>query len=480
MLNWVRNASFRLKVVLAPLCAIVCMVAVSFIGYAANNSLSGSLVSLGEVRVPKIVRAAELDQKLRSIHILVNQSLAWEGAGFKAAKIEELDRSIISQMAAYDALLQDVLEDSAIDDVERFQLATMATEFHKYRQSATEALDIKTGMLGNAVFHMTTMEGSFGRLHGAIDTLIEHERTLSTEAVGDARTLASRNLFTIVAGLLLALAAAVATAWLMASAMQADFREKNQALVQAYHAIEEASLTDPLTGLRNRRFLEQQLGADVSLSVRRYNDWLADRSRPMPIESDLLLFMVDIDHFKALNDSYGHAVGDKVLTQMRQRLQEAFRESDYLVRWGGEEFLVVARGTKRTDAETIAERIRVAVSGRPFDVSPGVTVSKTCSVGFAAFPFLPMQPEALNWLQVVEVADQGLYMAKRGGRDAWVGLIGTEGTRFEDVHRWLVSDPKDAAIQAGMLVAHKRGHADPALQTTSLIDSTSEKQARVS
>jgi len=453
MLKWIRNASFRLKVVLAPLCAIVCMVAVSFIGYAANNNLSGSLVGLGEVRVPKIVRAAELDQKLRSIHILVNQSLAWEGAGFKAAKIDELDRAIGARMAVYDAMLQDTLDDPTLDIVERAQMSTMADEFHKYRKSATEALDIKTGMLGNAVFHMTTMEGSFGRLHGAIQTLIDHERTLSTGAVADARALAARNLVTIAAGLLLALVAAVATAWLMASAMQADFREKNQALVQAYRAIEEASLTDPLTGLRNRRFLEQQLGLDISLCLRRYKEWLADRSRPMPAEADLLFFMVDIDHFKALNDTYGHAVGDKVLTQMRQRLQEAFRESDYLVRWGGEEFLVVARGTRRADAETIAERIRTAVGGRAFEVSPGTHVSKSCSVGFACFPFLPTQPESLNWLQVVEVADQALYMAKRGGRDRWVGLCGNERTRFENVHRWLVSDPKAAVADAGLCVA---------------------------
>ena len=457
MFTWIRNASFSLKVVLAPLCAIVCMVAVSFIGYAANNNLSGSLIGLGEVRVPKIVRAAELDQKLRSIHILVNQSLAWEGAGFKAAKIDDLDRSIGAQMASYDAMLQDTLDDASLDSVERGQMSTMAGEFDKYRKSATEALDIKTGMLGNAVFHMTTMEGSFGRLHGAIQTLIDHERTLSTDAVADARALAARNLLTIAAGLALALVAAVATAWLMASAMQADFREKNQALVQAYRAIEEASLTDPLTGLRNRRFLEQQIGVDISLCLRRYKEWLADRSRPMPADADLIFFMVDIDHFKALNDTYGHAVGDKVLTQMRQRLQEAFRESDYLVRWGGEEFLVVARGTRRADAEAIAERIRVAVSGRPFELSADAGVAKSCSVGFAAFPFLPTQPEALSWLQVVEVADEALYMAKRGGRDAWVGLCATEATRFEDVHRWLFSDPKAAAVEAGLCVALKKG-----------------------
>ncbi|MBL0729888.1 diguanylate cyclase [Piscinibacter sp. HJYY11] len=453
MFGLIRNASFRLKVVLAPLCAIACLLAVGFIGYTANNSLSGSLVDLGEVRVPKIVRAAELDQQLRSIHILVNQSLAWEGAGFKAAHIDELDRSIQQQMTAYEQLLNRTRRDERLDPFERQTLQTMAGEFAKYRKSATEALEIKTGMLGNAVFYMTTMEGTFKRLHAAVDDLIEHESSLSRDAVEEARSLAARNLRHIVAALALALAAAVATAWLMASAVHADFREKNQALVQAYRAIEEASLTDPLTGLRNRRFLEQQLDADISLCHRRYHEWLKAPEAPLPLDADMAFFLVDIDHFKSLNDTYGHAAGDKVLAEMRGRLQDIFRESDYLVRWGGEEFLVVARETNRAEAERLAERIRVSVGGRPFELAPGVAVTKTCSVGFACLPFLPRDPEALNWLKIVEIADHALYMAKRDGRDRWFGLLANPSTRFEDVNQWLLSDPKDAAIKAGMSIA---------------------------
>jgi diguanylate cyclase (GGDEF)-like protein len=464
MFGLIRNASFRLKVILAPLCAVACLLAVGFIGYTANNSLSGSLVDLGEVRVPKIVRAAELDQQLRSIHILVNQSLAWEGAGFKAANIEELDRSIVRQMVAYERLLGDTLRDDRLDAVERQQLQIMSVEFNKYRQSATEALEIKTGMLGNAVFYMTTMDGTFKRLHAAIADLISHEGALSREAVAEARELAARNLRRIAAALALALGAAVATAWLMASAVHADFREKNQALVQAYRAIEEASLTDPLTGLRNRRFLEQQLDADISLCHRRYHEWLKGPDDvPMPVDADMAFFLIDIDHFKSLNDTYGHAAGDKVLMDMRGRLQEIFRESDYLVRWGGEEFLVVARHTNRAEAEQLAERIRIAVGGHPFELAPGLSVTKTCSVGFACLPFLPRDPEALNWLKIVEIADQALYMAKRDGRDRWFGLLATPSTRFDDVNRWLLSDPKEAAIKAGMSIARRAVGAQAAV-----------------
>jgi diguanylate cyclase (GGDEF)-like protein len=466
MFGWIEGASFRLKVILAPLCAIACMVAVSFIGYAANNSLSGSLVGLGEVRVPRIIRAAELDQQLRSIHILVNQSLAWEGAGFKATHIDELDARIAGLMRDYQRALDETLVDSTLDEVERAQLETMSREFAKYRRSATDALEIKTGMLGNAVFYMTIIEGTYKRLHAAVDRLIGHERALSSAAVADARGLASRNLRTIVVGLALALAAAVATAWLMASAMHADFRQKNQALRRAYQAIEEASLTDPLTGLRNRRFLEQQLDADISLCLRRYHAWQKTAGEPMPPDADLVFFMVDIDHFKHLNDSHGHAAGDAVLTEMKARLSEIFRESDYLVRWGGEEFLVVARGTCRAEAEGIAERIRRSVADRPFHLAPGLTVHKTCSVGFASMPFLPDQPDALDWHKIVEIADQALYMAKRDGRNGWVGLSAQADTRFDDVLQWLTSDPKLAAMNAGMKVSRTARATEPACATT--------------
>lgn len=456
MFNWARKASFRLKVVLAPLCAVVCLVAVSLIGYVANNNLSESLVDLGAVRIPKIVHAAELDQTLSSIHILVNESLAWEGAGFRAAKIQELDQNITRQMAIFDEALQAALAEPGLDAVEHDQLATMVSEFSKYRKSVTEALDIKTGMLGNAVFFMTTLEGSFGRLNGAVQALIGHERALSRDAATEARALAASNKITIGVGLALALAAALASAWFMASAMQTDFHEKNLALAQAYRTIEEASLTDSLTGLRNRRFLEQQLDADISLSVRRYTQWLKESSTPIPAEADLIFLIVDIDHFKSLNDIHGHAVGDEVLAQIRQRLQEACRESDYLVRWGGEEFLVVARGTGRTDAETIAERIRTAVNRRAFVAHGTAGLSKSCSIGFACFPFLPSHPEFLSWSQVVELADQALYMAKNSGRDAWVGLSGTEHTRYEDVRRWLARSPRESAHEAGLLIAQSK------------------------
>ncbi|MDI4635338.1 diguanylate cyclase [Pelomonas sp. V22] len=236
----------------------------------------------------------------------------------------------------------------------------------------------------------------------------------------------------------------------------ANTYRKLEATLKALRAtqarLEEASLSDPLTGLRNRRFLLQQLDADTSISLRRYED--ASRQQPpaTPKEADLLFFMVDIDHFKAVNDEHGHAAGDQVLVQVCERLREVSRESDYLVRWGGEEFLMVARLSDRAEAGLIAERIRAAVDDQPFVLEQGLTLHKTCSVGFAAYPFVGAAPQLLGWAEVVELADQCLYRAKRAGRNRWVGLAASEALpppAQAELKAWL-HDP-EAAIASGKL-----------------------------
>lgn len=174
---------------------------------------------------------------------------------------------------------------------------------------------------------------------------------------------------------------------------------------------------DELTGLPNRHMFMDRLRQEVKK---------ADRGAAF-----LALVSLDLDHFKEVNDRHGHAGGDAVLVQMQERLREVFRESDYLIRWGGEEFLVLARATHRDEAKVVAERIRNAVAGREFVLPDGTRILKTCSIGFACFPFLPAAPRVLNWSEVVELADQGLYLAKRFGRNAWAAVYGTDQTRPE-------------------------------------------------
>ena len=232
--------------------------------------------------------------------------------------------------------------------------------------------------------------------------------------------------------------------------------------------LEEASITDPLTGLRNRRFLLQHIDYETESVLRRYAEERAasragsNNSVQSDADSatgiDLLFFMIDLDHFKSINDTYGHAAGDMLLMQMRERLEEVFRDTDYIVRWGGEEFLIVARSSDRNQAAALAERAHAAVSSREFDIGDGVRLPRSCSIGFACYPFLPHHADLLSWSQVVELADQCLYMAKRRGRNGWVGLYGTEAANPEGIFQRLMRNLKQT-VDAGevRLVARTDG-----------------------
>jgi diguanylate cyclase (GGDEF)-like protein len=187
--------------------------------------------------------------------------------------------------------------------------------------------------------------------------------------------------------------------------LEATVRDRTAELSQANRALEEMSLTDPLTGLRNRRFLAQNIESEIALARRQPND--------------LVFFVIDVDHFKQVNDEHGHRAGDEVLVQVRERLEEVFRESDFLVRWGGEEFLAVTRGMRREDAGEMAQRVLRAIEDRAFTLGDGTQLRKTVSIGVAAYPLDPGKPEASTWWQVIECADAALYEAKEAGRNAW-------------------------------------------------------------
>ena len=202
--------------------------------------------------------------------------------------------------------------------------------------------------------------------------------------------------------------------------------DRNKDLKEANFKLLEASTTDPLTGLRNRRFLYEQIAKDVDLVLRHYRDG-TETIRPGG-NNDLLFLMVDLDNFKPVNDNCGHEAGDELLLQIRDVLLEACRFSDDVIRWGGDEFLVVARETNRKFAATLAERIRSSLSQRVFPVGNGQVARITSSIGYASYPFIKERPDLLSWEEVLGVADAAMYEAKQK-RNSWMGI---EGIRWDD------------------------------------------------
>ncbi len=197
--------------------------------------------------------------------------------------------------------------------------------------------------------------------------------------------------------------------------------ERQLELERVNEELAQASITDSLTGLANRRFLAEYVEKEVALLRRRYHR-LGEGSLT-PEQLDLAFMMIDLDHFKTINDSAGHAAGDAVLRQVRDLLKGVSRTSDIIVRWGGDEFLLVARDpSSGNDLMELAERIRSSVAQHVFELGEGRVVRTTCSIGFACYPFFREQLDALSWEQVVSVADRALYVAKASGRNAWVGF----------------------------------------------------------
>jgi diguanylate cyclase (GGDEF)-like protein len=193
-------------------------------------------------------------------------------------------------------------------------------------------------------------------------------------------------------------------------------------LKRANQVLEESSTTDPLTGIRNRRFFAATIQRDVGQCVRAYAE--ADN---IP-ERDLIFYLIDLDNFKKVNDLHGHDAGDRVLIEASRRISSAIRNSDLLVRWGGEEFLVVSRGTDRRKAAILAERVLSAFREKPFAAGAAEQLQLTCSIGWAAFPWLEEDIDAVGFEVVLKYADRGLYRAKKAGKDQAIGMIPSRET----------------------------------------------------
>jgi diguanylate cyclase (GGDEF)-like protein len=214
----------------------------------------------------------------------------------------------------------------------------------------------------------------------------------------------------------------LSTMFVMALVLFMKHRRLNRELLRTNQVLQEASLTDPLTGLRNRRYFSATIEADVGQALRSHADQRDPHTR------DLVFYLIDADNFKEVNDRYGHDVGDRVLLEMARRISSSIRHSDVLVRWGGEEFLIVSRYTDRNEAELLARRVLSAVADAPFQLGKsGDTIHRTCSMGWAAFPWFADNPRAVTYEEVLTLADRGLHHAKQSGKNRAVGMMPASG-----------------------------------------------------
>jgi two-component system, cell cycle response regulator len=185
-------------------------------------------------------------------------------------------------------------------------------------------------------------------------------------------------------------------------------------LREAQRKLEEQSITDALTGLKNRRFFDERLQEEFR-RAQRYGDYLS-------------LIMIDLDHFKDVNDRFGHPAGDLVLHEAATLIRTSIRDPDICARYGGEEFAVILPKTHMQGALTVAERVWRALGGKEYALAAAApaSVKVSASLGIAFYPAKDISSGEL----LLRFADQALYQAKRAGRNT-ICLYQAQAYRYD-------------------------------------------------
>jgi two-component system cell cycle response regulator len=267
------------------------------------------------------------------------------------------------------------------------------------------ALTVLRGELPGALFPLTAAEMIIGRDTGIAISLPDHSlsrqhaRVLRRGSVYTIEDLGSTN-GTFVDG------ARITGLRILEDGSRVHLGSRAVLHFRLYDAVElEAAcasyaltVRDALTGIYNRRYLQERLWSEAAYCQRH--------------ATPLSVIMLDIDHFKRINDEHGHSVGDEALRALASTLAELIRREDVLARYGGEEFALIVRGIDRDETLVLAERIRCEVESRRLAVASG-SVSFTVSVGVAHCE----NGTGSNAEQLLEIADRALYAAKYAGRN---------------------------------------------------------------
>jgi diguanylate cyclase (GGDEF)-like protein len=186
------------------------------------------------------------------------------------------------------------------------------------------------------------------------------------------------------------------------AARSVEIEQQRNALAELNTTISQQSREDELTGLGNRRQLLEAI------------------AEPGSFDGQHLLVMLDLDHFKTINDSHGHDAGDRALQQFADTLRAVARQGDLLVRWGGEEFVWVCRGAGADQGPALCERLLRQMREQPF--VEGTSHRVTASLGYVPLP--TWENAAPDWDTALRIADYAVYCTKASGRDGWTGFVG--------------------------------------------------------
>jgi diguanylate cyclase (GGDEF)-like protein len=235
------------------------------------------------------------------------------------------------------------------------------------------------------------------------------------------------------------LAVVFALAAVIVGILYRKVRHANAQLEVKNLELKQQSSRDPLTALYNRRHFQEFMRTHLQVEKRG-----AGTSGEEIVGA---LFLLDVDHFKHVNDTYGHAAGDMVLKMIADSLREILRETDMIVRWGGEEFLAFLPAIPRSGVEEIARRLLTGISTTTIEYQ-NTKIKVDVSIGFAPFPLVPGD-RALPWERAVNLVDMALYLAKAHGRNRAYGVRGF--AKFEQTSMEAIEQDLERAWRAGFV-----------------------------
>jgi len=246
------------------------------------------------------------------------------------------------------------------------------------------------------------------------------------------------------------LAFAALTSFAIVAWLYRKLRVANGLLARKNVDLSVRSSRDPLTSLYNRRYFQDFMRDENTRPERRRGGESSTHA----------LLLIDIDHFKQINDRYGHAAGDAVLVSVAQRLRDTLRETDMVVRWGGEEFLVFVPAASTAHLDEIAARIMSAIALQAIE-HEGCTIRVTVSIGYAPVP-LPPDDLTLSWERAIGLVDKALYMAKLHGRNRAYGIRSLRRADADSLKR-IESDLQRACDEGSVEMQLLRGPEADAL-----------------
>jgi diguanylate cyclase (GGDEF)-like protein len=216
--------------------------------------------------------------------------------------------------------------------------------------------------------------------------------------------------------------------------LEEKVNERTKQLALANSELKELSHHDPLTKLYNRRYVYEYITNISEDFIKTKTELFFNaQKRDLHLDNTVIgMFLLDIDHFKKVNDSYGHAAGDEVLIKITEVLKNIVRSDDFVVRWGGEEFLIILNKTKIEYLEKFSKKVLSKIKETSIELPNKNIINKTCSIGCAYLPFTSHYSDLLTFDQTVNICDFALYQAKENGRNCSVHVSLTKPDNLQD------------------------------------------------